>query len=139
VLAGSTQLAGIICAPLGGWLSDRVGRKMVILIGVAGLGPSYLLLMLIPTELILIALLAIGAVGAMRGTVTETLVTESAPPHRRATILGGYYLLVQELGGIATPVVGVLAGAIGMGGAFMASSLALAAISAGVVLFHRRL
>ena len=87
----------------------------------------------------LLPLLLVGLGASLRMTVTEVLVLDSTPAHRRATVLGGYYLLVQELGGLAAPLLGALAGAVGIGAAFGSVSLALAACSALVLLLHRRL
>ena len=116
---GVPHLAGIVCSPLAGLLSDRLGRRAVILIGVVALGPAWLSITLLPTELLPLSLVAIGIASSLRLTVTEVFVTESAPPHRRATYLGGYYMLSQELGGLAAPLLGLLAGGVGIGAAFV--------------------
>jgi hypothetical protein len=64
---------------------------------------------------------------------------DSAPPERRATVMGGYYMLFQQLGGVAAPLLGVLAGLVGIGPTFGGITLALAVASGLVLLVHRRL
>ena len=71
--------------------------------------------------------------------MTEVLVMDSAPPERRATVMGSYYMLFQPLGGIAAPVLGLAAEAFGIGAAFTGVTLALALLSLGIVFIHRRL
>jgi MFS family permease len=136
---GVPQLVGVVGAPLAGHLSDRLGRRTVIVIGMALLGPSLYGLTIVPTELIILPLLAIGVASTMRQTVTEVLVMDSAPAHRRATVLGGYYMLSQELGGLAAPLLGVLAGLLGIAAAFNGATLAVTVLSVAVLLVYRRL
>jgi MFS family permease len=128
------NLGGIFGAPIGGWLSDRLGRRRVIALGLAVLGPAIWLFTATPTELVVLPLLAIGLVSSMRQTVTEVLVAETATADRRATILGTYYLLSAEVGGLAAPALGALAGVIGIAAAFTWTGLALTALSATVAL-----
>jgi MFS family permease len=133
-LYGLPQLAGIVGAPFGGWLSDRIGRRAVIAIGLGVLGPAIWAFTVTPTELVFLPLLVVGVAGAVRMTVTEVLVAESAPVERRATVLGTYYLLAAEVGGFAAPLLGVLAVAIGIAAAFSFVAIALTALSGIVVL-----
>ncbi len=133
-LYGLPQLAGIVGAPFGGWLSDRIGRRAVIAIGLGILGPAILVFTVTPTELVFLPLLVVGVAGAVRMTVTEVLVAESAPIERRATVLGTYYLLAAEVGGFAAPVLGVLAVGIGIAAAFTYVAIALTLLSGVVVL-----
>jgi FSR family fosmidomycin resistance protein-like MFS transporter len=133
-LYGLPQLAGIVGAPVGGWLSDRVGRRAVIAIGLGALGPAVWLFTVTPTELVFLPLLVIGMAGAVRMTVTEVLVAESAPVERRATVLGTYYLLAAEVGGLAAPALGILATAVGIAVAFSIVGVALTVLSALVIL-----
>jgi FSR family fosmidomycin resistance protein-like MFS transporter len=133
-LYGLPQLAGIVGAPFGGWLSDRIGRRAVIAIGLGVLGPAIWTFTVTPTELVFLPLLVIGAAGAIRMTVTEVLVAESAPVERRATVLGTYYLLAAEVGGLAAPGLGILATAVGIAMAFTVVAIALTVLSAVVVL-----
>ncbi len=136
---GVPQLVGVVGAPLGGALSDRVGRKAVILAALAALGPAIWSLTLVPNELIVLPLLVIGLAFSMRTTVTETLVMDSASPARRGTVLGAYYLVNAELGGIGAPAFGLLAMAIGIGAAMSYLGIALVLLSLVSVVVGRRL
>jgi MFS family permease len=136
---GAPQLIGVLGSPFGGYLSDRLGRRVVILTGMVLMGPALYALTVAPLALLPLALLAIGLASALRQTVTEVLVMDSAPAHRRATVMGGYYMLFQQLGGIAAPILGVLAGIVGIGPTFNGITLGLAVASGLVLLVHRRL
>lgn len=138
VFFGVPQLAGMLGAPVGGFLSDRFGRRAVLVLGVGLLGPGFLALSLVPNELLVLPLLVTGIAGSMRITATEVFVTESAPAHRRATVLGGYYMLSQELGGLAAPILGLLAAAVGTGLAFGSASALLAVASVVALVLYRR-
>ena len=119
---------------LAGWLSDRIGRRAVIAIGLGVLGPAVWAFTVTPTPLVFLPLLVIGVAGAVRMTVTEVLVAESAPVERRATVLGTYYLLAAEVGGLAAPGLGILATAVGIAAAFSFVALGLTVLSALVVI-----
>src|SRR5439155_93694 len=117
VLFGLPQLAGVIGAPLGGYLSDRFGRRAVMLVGLTLLGPAVLAIAVVPNEGLPLALVGFGLLFAMRTTVTETLVMDTAPAGRRATVLGAYYLANAHVGGIGAPLFGFLAEAVGIASA----------------------
>jgi predicted MFS family arabinose efflux permease len=133
VYFGAPQLVGLVGSPLAGWLSDRVGRRTVILIALAVQGPAFLALSVVPASFTLLPLLAIGLSAAMRQVPTEVLVMDAAPPHRRATALGSYHLLVQQSGGIAAPALGAAAGAVGIDLAFSSICIGLGAASTALV------
>jgi MFS family permease len=139
VAFGFTQVLGVIGAPAGGWLSDRLGRRTPILISLGFIGPSVYLLTLVPNEWLVVPLIIFGIAFSMRGTATEVLVMDTAPADRRGAVLGAYYLAAQPIGGIATPVFGVIAGAIGIAGAFSGVGLLLVAMSFVAVLAGRRM
>ena len=134
---GYTQLVGIVGAPLGGWLSDRLGRRIPILISLGVIGPSVYLIAITPNDLLLIPLTIFGLAFSMRGTATEVLVMDTAPAARRGAVLGAYYLAAQPIGGIATPIFGLIAGAIGISAAFSGIGLLLVAMSFVAVVIGR--
>ncbi len=85
---GFTQLIGVVGAPAGGWLSDRLGRRTPILISLGMLGPSVLLLNVVPNELLVVPLTIFGIAFSIRGTATEVLVMDTAPAARRGAVPG---------------------------------------------------
>jgi MFS family permease len=134
---GYTQLVGVVGAPSGGWLSDRLGRRTPILISLGVIGPSVFLLTVVPNDLLILPLTIFGLAFSMRGTATEVLVMDSAPAERRGAVLGAYYLAAQPIGGIATPIFGAIAGAVGITAAFSGIGLLLVAMSIVAVIVGR--
>jgi len=134
---GFTQLVGIVGAPLGGWLSDRLGRRIPILISLGVIGPSVYLIAITPNDLLLIPLTIFGLAFSMRATATEVLVMDTAPAARRGAVLGAYYLAAQPIGGIATPIFGLIAGAVGISAAFSGIGLMLVAMSLVAIVVGR--
>jgi MFS family permease len=134
---GFTQVLGVFGAPAGGWLSDRLGRRTPILISLGVVGPSVYLITLVPNDLLLVPLTLFGLAFSMRGTATEVLVMDTAPAHRRGAVLGAYYLAAQPIGGIATPIFGAIAGAVGIAAAFSGIGLLLVVMSIVAVIFGR--
>jgi predicted MFS family arabinose efflux permease len=132
-------LAGLLGSPLGGALSDRIGRKPVIVWTLVATGPILLLLNLVPTLLLIPVMFLMGLVGSARMPVIEGLLLDRAAPERRATTLGAYYLAAQELGGFAAPALGAIAGAVGIGQAFGAVGAVAALFSLGLLLVQHKL
>jgi MFS family permease len=139
VLFGVPQLIGLLGSPAAGFLSDRIGRRAVILLALGMMGPSFLALTLVPNEIVVLPLIVLGISAAMRQTPTEVLVMDTAPAHRRATALGAYHMLVQQSGGLAAPALGLLASLIGIGAAFTGLCASLGLASIAVVLAARKL
>lgn len=139
VLFGVPPLAGLLGAPAAGYLSDRIGRRTVILIGLGLMGPSFLALTLVPNRLILLPLVLVGISAAMRQGPTEVLVMDNAAPRRRATALGAYHMLVQQSGGVAAPAFGALAGLVGIDTTFTGVSAFLGLVSVAVLAGARKL
>jgi FSR family fosmidomycin resistance protein-like MFS transporter len=139
VFFGVPQVVGVVGAPLGGWLSDRFGRRRVMLGGLALMGPAVFAVTAAPNEALLVTLVVFGLLWSMRSTVTETLVMDSAPAGRRATVLGAYYLLNAHVGGIGAPLFGFLAEAVGLATAFSWMGIAFVVMSAVALVIGRRL
>jgi MFS family permease len=136
---GFTQLVGVVGAPAGGWLSDRLGRRTPILMSLGVIGPSVYLLTLVPNDLLVVPLTVFGLAFSMRGTATEVLVMDTAPADRRGAVLGAYYLAAQPIGGVATPIFGAIAGVTGIAAAFSGVGLLLVAMSIIAVVAGRGL
>lgn len=128
---------GIIGAPAGGILSDRIGRKMVILLSLVLSGPLLMGIIWANTIMIVILLLlTYGMVTLARSPAIESLIVDVTPSHRRATVLSFYYLASQETSGILTPVVGYLID--NQGANFAFTSLAGALTIAGILAWAYR-
>jgi DHA1 family tetracycline resistance protein-like MFS transporter len=88
LIVGSFSLAQLVCAPLLGRLSDRIGRKPVLLLSLAGTAVGSLLTGLAGS----VWLLALGRVvdGASGASVSvaQASVTDVAEPAERARLLG---------------------------------------------------
>ena len=128
-LFGVPQLAGLVGAPLAGTLSDRFGRRVVLLLGLAITGPASWALVSVPNEFLVLPLLALGLSLSVRATTTEVLIVDNTPPERRSTVLGTYYLVNQPVGGVAAPIFGLIAGAAGIGAAFSGLAVAFVVLS----------
>lgn len=129
-LYGLPQAAGLVGAPLGGTLSDRFGRPRVLLAGLVLMGPAAWALLVAPEWWIVVPLFVLGIGQAIRMTTTEVLVVDNAPPARRSTILGTYYLVNQPVGGVAAPVFGAIAEVAGLAATFSGLAVAFVVLSA---------
>lgn len=139
VLVSVPYIGGLLGAPAGGYLSDRIGRKAVIVSSLCCVGPLFLLFTQAPNLLLVPVLLLIGFISSARMPVIEGFLLDRAPDNRRATTLGAYYLVAQELGGLAAPILGAAAGIMGIAQAFGAAGMGLTALSVLVLIFHRKL
>jgi MHS family proline/betaine transporter-like MFS transporter len=96
----------LLCKPLGGWLSDRVGRRrLMIALTVAGMALVYVALHLMlagsPTEFLLGQVLLGVPIGMSLG-LQGAMVVEIFPLRTRVTSMGfGYSVTLALSGGIA--------------------------------------
>jgi len=95
--------AGLWVGPIGGWLSDRIGRVPIIL-GSSLLGGIFIfLLRIVPFGIPFYALLLFMGINSyLRMPVTEAFIMGQTPPQHRSTIYGIYYLTGQEASAIFT-------------------------------------
>jgi MFS family permease len=117
---------GLWAAPLGGYLSDRLGRVPVVLIACLVVGPLIFLLNVVPY------VVGIGAVLVIRGMFTfismpaaEAYLVGQTSARNRSTILGIYYLSTYGGGGVLTPVMGSLIDHLGFYWGFTIASISL--------------
>ena len=130
LLMASFAVMQFVCAPVWGTLSDRYGRKPILIIGVLGNALSHLLFAL-STELWMLftARILAGILSSATMPTAMAYITDSTSSEERA---GGMGILRAALG------VGIICGP-GLGGWFSSASLSLpfflaAALSAFAVL-----
>jgi multidrug resistance protein len=107
VLVTSFSLLQLLVSPLWGALSDRIGRRPVLLIGLVGSTASYLLFAFAHGFWALLASRVVaGSMGATVG-VAQAYVADITPPERRAQSLGVLgvafalgFILGPALGGV---------------------------------------
>lgn len=122
--------AGLWASPLGGWLSDRVGRMPVILVVCFLGGPAIYLLNIVQGMAgVVIVLIIIGVATYVRRPVTEAYILGQTPERQRSTVLGVYYLCSIEGGGIFTPVMGYLIDRFGFYSSFNMAAVALVVVT----------
>jgi DHA1 family tetracycline resistance protein-like MFS transporter len=111
LLAASYSLMQFLLAPVLGALSDRYGRRPIILLSLLGMGINYVLLGLAPNLIWLAAgRLISGAMGASFSTANADLA-DITPPEKRAQSFG-LIGAAFGVGFITGPTIGGMLGAI---------------------------
>jgi FSR family fosmidomycin resistance protein-like MFS transporter len=136
VIAGT----GLVGAPLGGAISDRIGRKQIILFSVSLSGPFLFAVTRSPYGIpLLLSLLFYGIVMSVRTPAMESLIADVVPVGRRATVLGIYFFLGTETIGLATPIVGRLIDIYGSDPVFTGLALGVCLVAAIALLFRKNI
>src|SRR5919204_5709980 len=97
------------CAPVLGALSDRFGRRPVILLALAGLGFDYVLLSLAPSIWWLVLGRVVAGMFGATFTPASAYIADVSPPEKRAANFG-LIGVAFGLGFIAGPALGGLLG-----------------------------
>jgi len=98
-----------LCAPLLGALSDRIGRRPVLLVALAGAAIDYLFMALAPTLALLFIGRAIAGMTAASMAVASAYVADISPEDRRTRHFG-WLSAAMGLGFIAGPAIGGIVG-----------------------------
>ena len=110
------QFAGLWAGPLGGYLSDRLGKVPVMLTASLIAGPFVYLLNLVSIGWGLSAvLLIIGTCMYIGMPVSEAYIISHTSERNRSTILGIYYFASRGGPGLTMPVMGYLIDRLGFG------------------------
>jgi predicted MFS family arabinose efflux permease len=101
--------AGLWAAPLGGYLSDRLGNVPVTVVVCLIAGPIVYFLNLAPYSLGIGALLlVIGVIIYIRMPASEAYIISQTSERHRSTVLGILYFGFMEGAGVFTPLMGYL-------------------------------
>ena len=135
LLVASFSLAQFVFAPIWGRVSDRVGRKPVLVVSLVGTAVGSLLTGLAGSLPLLFAARVLDGISGASVSVAQAAVTDLAPPEERPRLLG---LLGAAfgLGFVAGPAIGALAA---LGGAHVPFLVAAALAGVNAVVAAVRL
>lgn len=88
LLFSSYSLTQLLFAPLLGRLSDRVGRRPVLLASIAGGAASYLLFALAPNYGILLLARSLSGLAAANYAIAQAYMADVSPPEERSKAMG---------------------------------------------------
>ena len=134
---------GLWAGPLGGYLSDRIGKLPVLVAaGIIG-GPAIYLMNVVPFGWTFSAvLILIGMAQYLSMPVVEAYILSHVSESKRSTVLGIYYLGSRGGPGVITPAIGFLIDRFGFYDTFTIVATAIVAITiaaASVCLWKREL
>jgi len=127
---------GLWAGPLGGYLSDRLGRVPVLVVACLIAGPVIYLLNLAPFGWSIYAvLIAVGVVMHIPMPVSEAYVVSHTSERNRSTILGIYFFGSRGGPGVVTPVLGYLIDQFGFYTSFSIVGATLLVVTLGCSIF----
>ncbi|MFX1281219.1 MAG: MFS transporter, partial [Promethearchaeota archaeon] len=128
LLISSNALSALICAPVWGKLSDRYGRKPILLISQIGTGFSFLILGLSNSYFIILFARVLDGIFGGQIPVIRAYVTDITTPQTRASYMGKF-MVGYTVGMIAGPSIGGILGVINWRfPPFLTSSLSILSI-----------
>ncbi|MHA1824361.1 MAG: MFS transporter, partial [Promethearchaeota archaeon] len=111
ILVSSNALSAFIFGPIWGKLSDKYGRKPILLISQAGTGVSFLVLALSPNVYVILFSRILDGIFGGQIPVIRAYISDITTPATRASQMGK--LMIGHTGGmIFGPIIGGLLGAI---------------------------
>ena len=134
-LVAAFSAAQLLFSPVWGRLSDKVGRKPILVLSLAGTAVASLLTGLAGSLTVLFVARVLDGISGASVSVAQAAVADIAPPEQRARLLG---LLGAAfgLGFVAGPAIGALAA---LGGPEIPFFLAAAIAAVNAVVAARRL
>lgn len=118
---GLYALMQFLCAPVLGAISDKVGRRPVLLVSLAGAAIDYVFMALAPSMAWLFVGRAIAGVTGANMAVAQAYIADITPEAQRARRFG-LFSAVFGVGFIAGPVLGGLLGEVWVRAPFLAAA-----------------
>lgn len=138
MLLGLIRGGGMFGSLLGGWLSDRWGRKKTVVLALASTGPLfYLITWLSFSPALMVVFVVFGAMMLTRQSAIQALLMDRTPPHLRSTVFGIYFGLSQEGMSVAQPVAGQFMDLFGIVPVFHALAVGSIGLSVLVLLWAK--
>jgi MFS family permease len=138
LVLGLATLIGAAVSPLGGWVADRLGFRLVLVSAIAGLAGAFAILPLGSTVVWLAVFYSLAiAFQAIVGAMVSGLVATEAPAERRSATLNLIYLPLY-IGGIAGPAFGAVAVTAGISMVFFVAAAFVAGATVLAAIFARR-
>ena len=138
LVLGVATIVGAALSPIGGWVADRLGFRIVLVGGVGGIAVAFALMPLGTTVVWLAVTYSVAiALQAVVGAMVSGLLATETPPERRSATLNLIYLPLY-IGGIAGPALGAVVVTAGLPAVFFVASAVLAVATALAVVFARR-
>ncbi|MDB5440934.1 MAG: tet, partial [Caulobacteraceae bacterium] len=119
---GLYALMQFLCSPILGTLSDRFGRRPVLLVSLAGAAVDYVFMGLAPTLALLFVGRAIAGITGANMAVAQAYIADITPEAQRARRFG-LFSAVFGLGFIAGPLLGGLLGGVWVRAPFLAAAV----------------
>ena len=111
IIVSSNALSAFIFGPLWGRLSDKYGRKPILLISQAGTGISFLILALSPNVYVILFSRFLDGVFGGQIPIIRAYISDITTPSTRASQMGKL-MVGQTVGMIFGPIIGGLLGGI---------------------------
>jgi MFS family permease len=133
--------AGLVASPLGGYLSDRIGRIRIILVACLVAGIFIYIMEMVPYGLGLgnlffidglgtgAVMLFIGMSNSVRMPVSESYIGRQTTSRNRSTVYGIYYFAMTEAGAVFAPLYGYLIDNYGFHYCFTIASIIVVAVT----------
>jgi DHA1 family tetracycline resistance protein-like MFS transporter len=130
---GLYALMQFLCAPLLGAISDKIGRRPVLLVSLAGAAIDYVFMALAPSMAWLFVGRAIAGITGANMAVAQAYIADITPEDQRARRYG-LFSAIFGVGFIAGPVIGGLLGEVWVRAPFLAAA-ALNGLNFAMALF----
>lgn len=138
LVLGVGTIAGALVSPVGGWVSDRLGFRPVLVVSVAGMAAAFAALPFAPSAAVLAVFFSAAvACQAVVGAMVSGILATEVPSERRSATLNLIYLPLYA-GGIVGPAIGASVVGAGLRVVFYVAAVVLACGIVVAIAFTRR-